>query len=81
MKEYSLKPCPFCGGKARIGYFTETAGIAYAVTYKYSYVECIECGSKTHNVIVSAEHCSNDLAVKAWNKRVSDGNEEGREDG
>ena len=72
MKEYKLKPCPFCGGEAKIGHSTETTGITYPVTYDYSYVECIECGSKTHKVIVSAEHCSNDLAVEAWNRRTGE---------
>lgn len=73
MKEYNLKPCPFCGGIAQVMHYRNAVN-------EYSYVKCTVCECGTANVIVAAYHCSDDLAVEAWNKRVSDDNEERQED-
>jgi Lar family restriction alleviation protein len=52
MKE--LKPCPFCGGEAKL-----TKGI----TYLDNYVTCCECFSRTKT------YNTKESAIKSWNKR------------
>lgn len=53
-----LKRCPFCGGKARLTYNT----------YGSHYVQCdsVSCG------IVTWIHTTEEEAVEAWNKMVTD---------
>lgn len=55
MKE--LKPCPFCGGEAKIA----TCDWGYSV--KEYWVYC-SCGCKTNNCHSKEE------AIEAWNRRV-----------
>ncbi len=65
-----LKPCPFCGGEAEIWYSaTRKYGIAVCC-------KCIICRSQgkayfTGEYMETAE--AEELAEKAWNRRVSDG--------
>jgi Lar family restriction alleviation protein len=70
-----LKPCPFCGGIAQVMHYKNAFG------KEYSYVECTVCKCESANFMIAAYHCSDDLAVEAWNKRVSDGDAERRQDG
>lgn len=49
-----LKPCPFCGGKARLEKITNLSFI----------VRCPKCGAKT------TYRLSSSLAVKIWNSRT-----------
>ncbi len=56
-----LKPCPFCGGEARIGYGWP------------NYIFCIKCGARIHHK--SCGHKGIKGAVKKWNRRVTDGTE------
>lgn len=42
--ESLLKPCPFCGGKARIYDATRHDGYC---SYRVKFVQCIECHAKT----------------------------------
>ena len=62
-----LKPCPFCGGKAKL-YSQKVAG-----GYDYSYVFCESCKIGTKKYEVSPEYCANDKATEAWNRRADNG--------
>ena len=53
-KEYELKPCPFCGGKAKL-FGTESNGIFY--------VKCLECD-------VDSNFDTDEEAIAAWNRRA-----------
>ena len=60
--ESQLKPCPFCGGKARLRYFAED-DIAFIICSNHD--ECkltpfIECGGNFEE------------AIKAWNTRSAE---------
>ena len=52
-----LKPCPFCGGKAR--YFMDT--LVYGPPQHIAY--CTKCGGRTHGLDSKEE------AIESWNKR------------
>ena len=54
-----LKPCPFCGGKARV---TEFAGWFYGMCLCYD--ECRTCGPVKG---------TKEEAIEAWNRRAEDG--------
>lgn len=63
-----LKPCPFCGGEAKIFAYSE-GGIC---------VKCMECYCQTAamsdfsiNDAQKANAC--EMIVKAWNRRTIDG--------
>ena len=62
-----LKPCPFCGGEAKIrmGYFLP-GGHQFADVY--CFVECLSCHAKTKWFEAKDEGLV-DKAVDAWNKR------------
>ena len=55
-----LKPCPFCGGLAKI------TGSQYCTDMRW--VICKDCHAST-TVLDSEEE-----AIEAWNRRVTDGN-------
>ena len=61
-----LKPCPFCGSKARIRKFKN---------YTYAVV-CSKCGAKGTTVGLAKWNDSvfipQGKAIEAWNRRVSD---------
>lgn len=48
-----LKPCPFCGGKAKLEHDVH-----------YSYVRCMECHARTRDIAVASYHCSDDKAIE-----------------
>ena len=54
-----LKPCPFCGGEAKL----RNEGSC-------SFVKCKNCGAEAGLVHISAEYCANEKAAEAWNRRV-----------
>ena len=58
-----LKPCPFCGGKAKLKTFT----MGTFKKRKFVYVECCVCGNRTY---VDREP---DSVEEAWNRRAEDG--------
>ena len=66
-KEIELKPCPFCGGKARI---RKVCKLVYAV-------RCADCGATGTSFGVKPWHSTKFIAqghaIKAWERRVSDG--------
>ena len=49
-----LKPCPFCGGEAKI----------MKMGYPH-WVYCLECGAKVHGGTSSEKD-----SIKAWNRRA-----------
>lgn len=61
-----LKPCPFCGGNAKIikhsFYNTRTKRHS---DYTYS-VECLKCGSQTYSFYENEQQ-----ATGAWNNRLN----------
>ena len=58
-----LKPCPFCGGEAKIKLFK--SGIFKRITVYYA--ECAVCGNQT-KVQFETEQ-----AIEAWNRRAQNG--------
>lgn len=54
-----LKPCPFCGGSAKL--------VNKIYEYKY-YIYCTRCG------VMTANFDSNNSAIGAWNRRKNDDN-------
>ena len=58
MTEPKLKPCPFCGGEARV------TGSESLGTVNYYYAYCMECNART-------DDCADrQSAIEAWNRRV-----------
>lgn len=60
-----LKPCPFCGGEAKLDHWNGTANV-------YSFVRCQntkECGIEGKRFIESPSYASDERAIKAWNRR------------
>ena len=57
-EEVKLKPCPFCGGEARLQ--DESFGYPH-------WVYCKECGAKVHGRVVGDEKAS----IDAWNRRAT----------
>jgi Lar family restriction alleviation protein len=66
-----LKPCPFCGGKARI-FYTMDIGVPTGDNgYKVS-VKCdnlLRCGAKIEKWAAKKEWAK-ESAIKAWNRRA-----------
>ena len=58
--DYTLKPCPFCGG---IPVVQETAN-------SWCNVICDKCGAMTACFLNNSEYSSKERAVEAWNRRV-----------
>ncbi len=55
---FELKPCPFCGGEARLIHATEyPSGDRYRVA-------CSDCGATTWPRIICGKN-----AIAAWNRR------------
>lgn len=59
-----LKPCPFCGGKARIMHLTSASGIE-----THSMVECRSCHIKTDYYVYEFGERN---VIKVWNRRIND---------
>lgn len=78
-----LKPCPFCGGEAKVSLMEKTYGACGAR------IVCKNCRVRTrfystHETIVNGKTITTPLteegkrrgikeAIEAWNRRVSDG--------
>lgn len=59
-----IKPCPFCGGEARLLHGSE--GLTGTRT---SFVKCGECGCRTSAFAVDARYSSDERVIEIWNKR------------
>lgn len=56
MSDERLKPCPFCGGEAKVAH-------EYTEEWKLEYVMCFRCGCSTPSAI------SEDTVIQIWNTR------------
>lgn len=68
--EIKLKPCPFCGGKAKLkhGFPSRQRGDMRQAT-----VQCLECGCRTvtyHQMAYEPWEMVDRQAVETWNNRV-----------
>lgn len=63
-----LKPCPFCGGRARIEEREKYDGCSYEVLF----VQCAECHARTEEKICDGyygQYCSDEEVAGLWNRR------------
>ncbi len=60
--ENKLKPCPFCGGEAKM---LEEYDVMIGKTYYF--VECTECTGTIFSGEINEKE-----AIEAWNRRVND---------
>ena len=58
MKKQTLKPCPFCGGKAKL----------MKMGYPH-WVYCTDCGAKVHGRVVGEKE-GEKASIEAWNRRA-----------
>lgn len=68
-QKIKLKPCPFCGGEARLKKH-------YRLEQTW-YVQCSKCGIKTKNSVQTPYESwktTMNYPVRLWNRRVEDGN-------
>lgn len=81
-EEIKLKPCPFCGGKARFLIFGQDHTSLSAMAYKFQ-IECDRCGATNNEVGLTAFLFQQDGSIKsiqddrfkvanAWNRRAKD---------
>ena len=74
----TLKPCPFCGGKAAVGYRAKT--YPYSGCYDKIYAYCTKCNCQPYSVVIPnlrftlagikrIEELKEDVA-KLWNTRA-----------
>lgn len=59
-----LKPCPFCGGEAKLCETTEREGLTYC---GFCFVKCTNCGCRTQ---MYADYCP-DIVKSLWNRRAA----------
>jgi hypothetical protein len=62
-----LKPCPFCGGEAKLA--TKAMGHGALGAFVY----CEDCCCESKSFPVRADWCANEMAANAWNRRAEDG--------
>ena len=65
-----LKPCPFCGGEARLD--KENVCFGHGERHDKYFVECISCGARGKREVVyylTPTECQ-ELVVRSWNTRT-----------
>lgn len=74
MENNELKPCPFCGGKARL--YDELANISHGACIKRYYVVCDTCYASggEANDFNAKNGDYESLAIELWNRRANDEN-------
>lgn len=65
-----LKPCPFCGGEAKLA---RNYIIIKGKSEKSSWVYCTKCSSKTTYFLRSKVERYMSTAAEAWNRRADNG--------
>lgn len=61
--EYDLKPCPFCGGKAKF----KTTHLDSTLS---ALVECSDCECRTIPIKWSLDYAAKEKAAELWNRRI-----------
>ena len=59
-----IKPCPFCGGPARV------VLKSFDIFDTGAYVMCEKCGARTALITNDRNKKPQEEAIKRWNKRV-----------
>jgi len=62
-----LKPCPFCGGKARLNHWVENGGY-------HGYIYCLQCKNRTMLYVSKLKKTMVNQLTEVWNKREEDKN-------
>ena len=64
-----LKPCPFCGGEAKLKTARESDG---QISYDSIYVACLNCRSTglSYTTYYNVSSNPEEEAIAAWNRRV-----------
>lgn len=68
-----LKPCPFCGGEAKLTKTTECHGHGMYLTKYYVMCEVCGCRGESDCVYYKTEQECKDFAVSRWNRRFDNG--------
>ena len=65
-----LKPCPFCGSRARIEERSKLDGYCH---YTVKFVQCTQCHAKAEERICDGyygEYCTDEEIAELWNRRI-----------
>lgn len=63
-----LKPCPFCGGKAKLNY----ERISGENKGYWAQVICTQCCGRSEGVWAGSYKSAEQKEIKAWNRRIAD---------
>ena len=66
MSNTELKPCPFCGGKAKMYAGNLLRSDSDNEMIKVLYLRCTSCGAK------SGAYTRAEMAKEAWNRRANE---------
>lgn len=68
IEKQELKPCPFCGGEARVTQWRDT------LSPNTTWIECInpECQVMTDSFHHKDHNKARELAAQVWNRRVNE---------
>lgn len=72
---YYIKPCPFCGGRAKLE--SSFRGFINNETKRVAFVRCLDCNARSgREVLEDHGHTSfsqeaNEKVIEAWNQRTT----------